>query len=299
MSEVYAYGMTVLSTIHRLDGPFPAADGYEEIRETFVIPGGEAGNAAVVLSNLGVSVTLDGSYLGYATREPLLAYLQARGVNCSALQYAPDFVGWRDIVFCDGPHRSIFGWFRRDLFSERPLWSEPSAAQIEAARCVALDPFFGTASARCAEICREANRDYVTIDCPWDSPIAQHARAIVCSREFLDQRYAGEDPGALLEAYRQRCKGTVIFTFGSREILYGSPSRREAFRIEPYKVDVADTLGAGDTFRAGVVYGVLKDLDDTGIVRFAAACAAVACTRFPSVYEPPTLAEINTLIERY
>jgi sugar/nucleoside kinase (ribokinase family) len=55
-------------------------------------------------------------------------------------------------------------------------------------------------------------------------------------------------------------------------------------------------LGAGDTFRAGVVYGVLRDMEDPEIVQFAAACAAVACTRFPSDYEAPALEEINHLI---
>ncbi len=34
------------------------------------------------------------------------------------------------------------------------------------------------------------------------------------------------------------------------------------------------------------VYGILKGMRDDETVRFAAACAAVACTRFPSVREP-------------
>jgi sugar/nucleoside kinase (ribokinase family) len=57
-----------------------------------------------------------------------------------------------------------------------------------------------------------------------------------------------------------------------------------------------DTLAAGDTFRAGVVYGILKGWSDLEIVRFASATAAVSCMRFPSVYEPPTLAEITDLM---
>jgi sugar/nucleoside kinase (ribokinase family) len=53
-ADVYLYGMTVLSTIHQLKAKFPSADGYQEIIRTFVIPGGEAANCAIVLSNLGV-----------------------------------------------------------------------------------------------------------------------------------------------------------------------------------------------------------------------------------------------------
>ena len=51
MIDVYIYGMTVLSTIHLLKGPYPAADTYQEIEKTYVMPGGEGANAAVVLSS--------------------------------------------------------------------------------------------------------------------------------------------------------------------------------------------------------------------------------------------------------
>lgn len=33
--DVYLYGMTVLSTIHLMAGPYPKADSYQEIKETY------------------------------------------------------------------------------------------------------------------------------------------------------------------------------------------------------------------------------------------------------------------------
>jgi sugar/nucleoside kinase (ribokinase family) len=67
--------------------------------------------------------------------------------------------------------------------------------------------------------------------------------------------------------------------------------------LPTYPVTVQDTLAAGDTFRAGLVYGVVKGLSAEATVRFAAAAAAVACTRFPSILEPPTLSEIDVLMK--
>jgi sugar/nucleoside kinase (ribokinase family) len=67
-------------------------------------------------------------------------------------------------------------------------------------------------------------------------------------------------------------------------------------KFAPFHVKVVDTLAAGDTFRAGIVYGVLKEMRDDETVRFAAACAAVACTRFPSVRQPPEMEEIVKLM---
>ena len=296
-SDVYVYGMTVLSTIHRLKDKFPAPDGYQEIQQTFVMPGGEAANCAIVLRNFGVSVELDACYLGDATAAPLKLYFSERGIDCSKMKREPNFEGWRDVVFCDGASRTVFGWFVENLFGGRKLWTTPSEESIKAARCVALDPFFGKESHQVAELCVKHGRDYVTIDCHADDFIAQQARAVVCSREFLDREYPGADRRQLLQKYHAACRGLIVFTFGAEEVLYQSVGQTEAISFRPYAVKVIDTLGAGDTFRAGLVYGVLQRMSDRELVQFASACAAVSCTRFPSVYEPPTLAEVTRLIK--
>lgn len=294
-ADVYVYGMTVLSTIHQLKAKFPSADGYQEITRTFVMPGGEAANCAIVLSNLGIPVTLDGPFLGDSTAEPLRTYLQKRKVDCSLLHHHPGFPGWRDIVFCDGDTRTVFGWFVDYLFGGSKLWNKPNESAIKSAKCVALDPFFGSESQDVARLCQKHHKDYVTIDSRFDTVIAKGARAIICSKEFFDREYAGIEPQELLKQYQSNCAGLIIFTFGSNTVLFAS-AKTPAQSFQPYKIKVVDTLAAGDTFRAGVVYGVLKGFSDLEVVRFASATAAVSCLRFPSVYEPPTFAEITTLI---
>ena len=94
-NDVYIYGMTVLSTIHLLKGKFPVPDAYQEIQETFVMPGGEAANCAIVLSNLGVRVSLDGCYLGDQTEKSLLQYFSDWNVDCSKMIREAGFDGWR------------------------------------------------------------------------------------------------------------------------------------------------------------------------------------------------------------
>ena len=299
MDNVYIYGMTVLSTIHQVQGRFPVAEGYGEILQTHVIPGGEAANAAIVLQNWGLNTQLDGCQMGADTAGPLTTYLTARGVDCSRLTTNENFPGWRDIVFCDGPSRTVFSWFGNyfaQSASDEKLWTEPDEESIRVARCVALDPFFPGASVRVAELCRKHGIDYVTIDCKWDTDLAQEARVLICSKEFIQNNYAGADPAWLFEQYRQMCGGLLIFTFGSDGLWYGTPKVRRK-TVGAYAVPVADTLAAGDSFRAGVVYGLLNSLPDEELVRFAAATAAVVCTRFPSVAEPPTLSEIRALME--
>jgi sugar/nucleoside kinase (ribokinase family) len=287
--------MTVLSTIHLLNGSYPPADSYCEIAQTYVIPGGEAANAAIVLQNLGVSTQLDGCFFGQQTDQPLRQALSARGVDHTLMPYQADFPGWRDLVLCDGESRTIFGWFGEYLFGGRKLWTDPSAEAVRLSQAVALDPFFVGASAQVAELCRQFGKPYVTVDCKWDDPIAQHARAIIISKEFLDRDYPGADFSQLYEQYRRACRGLVIFTWGSKPLWYAAPGG-ESKTFAPYSVKVVDTLAAGDSFRAGIVYGVVKNLGDDATIRFASALAAVVCTRFPSVYQPPSLAEIEALL---
>jgi hypothetical protein len=225
-----------------------------------------------------------------------LKYLSERQVDCSRLVRDDDFPGWRDIVFCDGQSRTVFGWFVRYFSSSKKLWSAPCERSIQQASCVALDPFFRAESQEVAQLCVKHGKDYVTIDCRHDDFIARNSRALVCSQEFLQREYPARDASSLLEEYTGNCRGLVVFTFGGRQIMFASPGGGRS-TIKSYSVQVVDTLAAGDTFRAGIVYGVVKQMPDDQTVRFASACAAVSCTRFPSVAEPPTMQEILEIMQ--
>ena len=68
------------------------------------------------------------------------------------------------------------------------------------------------------------------------------------------------------------------------------------YRMKPFSVTVRSTLGAGDTFKAGCVYGLLHGMKDDELVRFASACSAIAISRFPLPLNPPKPEEVQRLI---
>jgi sugar/nucleoside kinase (ribokinase family) len=292
-ANVYLYGMIVLSTVHRLSGAYPAADTYGEIEETHVVPGGETGNSALVLARWGHRVKVAGPFLGRQTRDGVLEFLAPRGIDCSSLHFDPSFDGVRDLVLVGAGSRTVFGRFGH-YFQGPKRWSPPLPADIAGADIVGLDPFFGDESAEVARLCRGLGRPYVTIDCAPDSALNRGAAATIVSNEFLGSRYPKESREALLRTYASESAGLVIFTFGSVEILYARGSG-EIRSLRPYRVDAKSTLGAGDTFRGGVLHGVHRRMDDEGIVRFAAATAACVCRRFPMAHDPPGLEEITAL----
>ena len=87
-----------------------------------------------------------------------------------------------------------------------------------------------------------------------------------------------------------------IISEGENDMIYGRKGQLMK-RMKPFSVDVKSTLGAGDTFKAGCVYGLLHGMEDDELVRFASACSAIAISRFPLPLNPPTLLEVNSLLE--
>lgn len=293
--DIYLYGMTLLSNIHLLEDAYPEADTYAEIIQTHRLPGGETANAAILLANFGLTVKSDGPFLGTETREAMLQFGQQYRVDCSGMHYDPTFAGVQDLVLVGKGTRTIFGSFKHYFENGQRRWSDPDQQAIRSARIVSIDPFFQEASAQAAQLCATAGKSYVTIDCTYDSIIHQHSAANVISNEFIRNTYPDTAAEALFEQYTAASRGLVIFTSGAREIMFGRRGETVK-RLQPYRINAVSTLGAGDIFRAGIVYGLFQGWDDLRCVKFAAATAASVCTRFPMALDLPGLEEIFDLM---
>ena len=99
----------------------------------------------------------------------------------------------------------------------------------------------------------------------------------------------------MVEAYLEQCRGLVILTRGSEPLLYARPGN-PVQAAAPFVVEVRDTTGAGDSFRAGVIYGMLKGYADERLVKTAAAVAAMVCRVAPGVLDSPTVAELEAFL---
>ncbi len=66
--------------------------------------------------------------------------------------------------------------------------------------------------------------------------------------------------------------------------------------VPPYNVDVLNTMGAGDAFAAGLIYGLLHDLGWADAARWGAACGALIVTRHGCANDAPTLDEVRAFL---
>ena len=292
--DVYLFGQVLGTHSFLLRDGFLQPDEYAEIAEQYFLPGGETGTAATVLASLGVSVRMDGTWIGKEVAPVLKAYYADRSVDLSSMTFT-DEPGVMDYVVIADLVRSPMGRFQTLFATGKRWWSIPKEADIAGCKAAAVDPFFREESLLAAELCSRNKVPFVTIDSPHDSPLHRLAAVNVVSRECVAEHYAGREPEAIMEKMQQETDGLTIITQGGGEMLYARKGE-PVYRMKPFSVTVRSTLGAGDTFKAGCVYGLLNGMKDAELVRFASACSAIAISRFPLPLNPPKLDEVKTLI---
>ena len=294
MHDVYAYGVIAPSTLLELDDDFPQPAGYAELIEAHPSIGGEAAGTAYVLARLGIRTKLSGNRLGLDQHSGrVIDVLAGAGVDCDAIRRVGDRPSVSEVVVASGDSRTIFGSYRQ-LLSDR-AWDGASRADVRSSRIVCLDPFFYDESLQVVRWCTESEIPYVTVDAPPDSEAARHAAVLIISEEFA-LRTVATDPDVVLETFTATCQGLVILTQGSNKILSGRYDE-EPQEHATIAADVRDTTGAGDSFRAGIIYGLLRGLDTGHLIRTASAVAAYVCEGIPGVLQSPTEAELERFLQ--
>lgn len=297
-SYIFLYGMILMTNSFLLKDKYPEPDNYGEIKSTFKLPGGETGTCATVLSSLGCSVKMDGTHMGYNTYPKIEEFYKNKNVDISSLYYDKNFAGLEDYVIIDRTTRTPFGFFQSYFADDIKRWNAPKENDIINSTVAGLDPFFMEQSIEAAKLCKKYNKPYVVIDCPYDSELNQYSSINILSNEFIRTEYKNQDRIKLFKEYTNNSDGLIIFTYGSKPLMYGRKGEEIKY-FEPFNINPVSTLGAGDTFKAGCVYALLNKMSDEETVRFASATAAVACMNFPIPLNPPTLEKINSLIQNY
>lgn len=291
--DVYLFGQILGTHSFLLRDGFLQPDEYAEIKDQYFLPGGETGTAATVLDSLGVSVKMDGTWIGTEVAPMLKAFYADKQVDLSSMCFTED-PGVMDYVVIAGLVRSPMGRFQTLFSTGERWWNIPKEEDIADCKAAAVDPYFRDESLLAAELCRKNGVPFVTIDSPHDSRLHQMAAVNVVSKECVPEYYAGMEPEAVMEKMQQETDGLTIITQGGGDMLYarkGEPIRR----MKPFPVTVRSTLGAGDTFKAGCVYGLMQGMQDEELVRFASVCSAIAISRFPLPLNPPKLEEVKAL----
>lgn len=294
MHDVYAYGVIAPSTLIELADDLPGPSGYAEVASVRVSIGGEAACSSYVLGRLGITVKLAGNRIGSDVASVrALELLAAAGVDTDAIVTTPGTGPVTEVVLSHGDARAVLGTYRQLLADQ--AWEPPTRQDVASSRIVCLDPFFGEGSATVARWCRELGVPYVTVDTAPDDEIARHADVLIVSEEYATREIGRVDPGDLLATYTAQCSGLVVLTLGGVGGRFGRGTEAP-MEYRSFPVEVRDTTGAGDSFRAGILHGLLAGRTDHDLIRTASAVAAIVCERSPGVLESPSPPELGAFL---
>ena len=250
---------------------YPEPDGHTQILSDDVFIGGEAANTAVTLGTLGLPVRLMGNTLGedrYGAffREQIQRY----PVDLQGIDVAPGVRTGHAVILSerDGG-RSICGHFP-DLRS-RPL----QAGDLEGVGLLSADPFLGKNAVSAARMAQKVGIPIFSIELSAKHPLATLCDVVINSAGFIRRHRLGSPADVAIGLLK-----AGVEMVGVTQGKAGCSIFRESghsFDVPIYEVPTRDSTGAGDAFRAGLIYGYLKGWTLTRSAQFASGCAALSC----------------------
>jgi sugar/nucleoside kinase (ribokinase family) len=280
---------------HVLRVPRLAAPGaYVEIHSESRLLGGEGANTAHALLCWGVEVQLFGNALG-ADRDAkdLKSMLCAHGLSNLNQAESANPTPVCDIYVTPDGQRTMYG----RGFSSMEQGQNLDGLPLRAGDLFTAEPNMFDLSRRAAvEAYNAGMRVYLMDFIREDDPV-RPGSYWQSSTDWVGT--PGDSAGNLLEVQRRidRYGAFSILTDGSNGLIAGSlESQARAYPGFPAPKTV-DSTGAGDIFRAGMLYGLDRAWEPARCLAFASAAGALACGTSGATEIVPTIQEIEGLIE--
>jgi sulfofructose kinase len=299
--EVVCAGIAVLDAVFRV-AQFPVPEAKTQASEFMIISGGCAANAAVAIARLGGRAGFAGPLGGPAGAEAIgdriMAALAAEGVDCAWCPRVPGVASSMSAI-CIDPRgeRAIVNYRDDRLAAARP--NDPSAI-VATADAVLADnrfpefvlPVCAAARARGIPVVLDADKPTRATDVLLG--VASH---VVFSAEGLRATAGTHDLGAGLERMATASRSFLAATDGANGMFWLAPGLPRKSRWMPaFPIQPMDTLAAGDVFHGAFALALAEGRAETDAIRFAAAAAAIKCTRFGGITGAPGRAEVEAFL---
>lgn len=293
MTHIVVYGEIGVDNAIRVEAlpepevaVFPTGDSYHV--------GGAAANVAVALAAWGIRVRLAGNAIGDDDLgRRLRAWLgEYPALDLSYLETAPHPTPFCRILVLPSGERAIlvFGYPQTQ---KTPLTAE----MLAGANYVALDLYGGPERLEAARLARAAGAQTVVGDVIWpDHPALPLTSIATNSAAYIRQEFPGCEVAEHARRLRALSGGVVITTDGAEPVhvidRYGGE-----FWVQPLRVPVVDATGAGDAFKAGLLYGLGQGWDLPLAVRWGVAAGAMKVGRLGAGSRPASTAEVEALAQ--
>jgi sugar/nucleoside kinase (ribokinase family) len=293
--EVLCYGEIGIDNIIQADGLpspenaiFPKSDSYHG--------GGAAANTAVWLANLGVNVKLTGNAIGYDTYGDMIMERLGKQskIDLSLVEQRKGVITpfTRAIVTPDGERSFLIFWY-----PQAPK-IQLTKQMLQGVKYVALDLYGGPERLETARLAFESGVSTAIGDVIWpDHPALPFTSIATNSGPFIRQHFPGVDVRQHARKLQSISRGIVIITDGPREV-FALDAQGNGFTIQPPAVTAVDATGAGDAFRAGLLYGLLRGFDLPLSLCWGVATGSLKVQNLGAATTLPDFKEIESFANR-
>ena len=260
--------------------------------------GGMSGNAAVALARLGAQVDFCGPVGQDEVADVFEQVLRAEGVGLAGMRRVPGASSSVSSIIVDRHgERMIFNAEGSALDAPGPF----DASVMDGIDFVLVDP---RCPAWAEAALHEARRRGIPTMLDGEvSPRADLQRLVPLAdwRVFSERgllAYADGEPEAMLQQLAaQDPSRRVVRTLGSQGLQWCDAQGRLQHLSAVQAGAVVDTLGAGDVFHAALGLALAEGQADEAALRFAAAAAALKCTRPDGIAGAPSRAQVQALLQ--
>lgn len=270
--------------------------------------GGDCLNVALGLSRLGVSVGFSGKVGTDMLGDYLAGVIADSGIDARGLRRSREAGTCACLVLINGKgDRSFF--YRggtNDLFGlediDLSLVAEAGVVHIGGTY---LLPRLDGAGAASLLATAKSQGKITSMDVTWDTtgrwlsviePCLPHLSFFMPSIKEAEQIAGRKDPQGIASFFQERGVGTTVIKLGERGC-YVKPGGKDGFFSKAFRTDVVDTTGAGDSFVAGFLGGIVRGWALERCAAFASAVAALNIRKVGATAGVPTLAEACRFME--
>ena len=279
---------------------FPQRNGKHQLDDATWLPGGQMASAAAICARLGWRTRYVGRFgddeLGRTSRQSLVD----EGVEVSESTVVPRTPNRVAVILVDrtSGERTVLWHKDRGLAMKAAALTREA---VTAGRMLLVDCTEIEAATDAARYAREAGRatvvDVETVQ-PGTHQLLAHIDAIIAAEPFPPALTGYGDPGRALEAMAREFRSPLVaMTLGEGGSLALCGGRE--VRTAGFAIDVVDSTGAGDAFRAGFAAACLRqpegEIED--VLKYANAVAALNCRGLGARGGIPTPAEVDALLQ--
>lgn len=291
---ILVYGTICLDRIHIVPR-LPDPGGYVEIQRSERHLGGEALNTAGALAKWGADVRLAGNPLGGSSDAAwIIEQIQLLNLPEPELPWEEIDVPTCDLYVTPDGQRTMFG----SGFSKSESLSRPDEVSLTGVDFVTVD---GVPLSASQSLINRAIRTSAVVYA-MDVPVSVQLRA---GDYWQTSTNSMGTPGdiqknvVLVNEIVKQLACFVILSDGANGFVAGGPQKTvRHYPPFPAKI-VVDSTGAGDSFRAGMLYGLSQGWELPDCLRFASATGSINCRAVGALEGLPSVAEAEELVSAH